>query len=125
MTFKSILYLDDIRKPSIFGITHVRSYDEFVAYLQNNPMPELISFDHDLSLEHYPMENISGMKIPYDTFKEKTGLHCARYIIENNLPLSYWSVHSMNVTGADNIRTELRAYCPGGEVMLKIPYRIP
>lgn len=114
-----------MRVPTILGIDCVKSHEEFVAYLQNNPMPELISFDHDLSLEHYPMNNISGMTIPYGSFQEKTGLHCARFIIENNLPLQYWAVHSMNVTGANNLRQELRKYRPSGECRIKIPYQIP
>jgi len=126
-TFKSILYLDDMRVPSIRGVDLVRNYDEFVAYLNSHEMPELISFDHDLAFEHYPLdENRPGVKIPYDIYKEKTGLSCARYIIENKLPLKYWISHSMNAQGAINIAEELRAHCPQGEVRgTRIPYYIP
>jgi hypothetical protein len=126
MNFKSVLFLDDMRTPTLFGVDVVRNYDQFVSYLENKDMPELISFDHDLAIEQYPIfENKPGMEIPYDTFKEKTGLHAARYIIDNKFPLKCWMVHSMNVQGRINIETELRRYCPQGEVRgLVIPYRV-
>lgn len=126
MHFKSVLYLDDMRTPLILGIDVVRSYDEFVWYVQNKPIPEFISFDHDLAFEHYPFEeNRPGLSIPYDTFKEKTGYHCARFIVENQIPMQYWAVHSFNVVGRVNIERVLRTYCPGGEIRgLKIPYSV-
>jgi hypothetical protein len=126
MNFKSVLYLDDMRTPSIFGIEVVCNYEQFVWHLENKEMPKLISFDHDLSTEHYPLlENQPGMQIPYGSYKEKTGLHAARYIIENKLPLQHWMVHSMNVQGRMNIEAELRRYCPQGELRgVTIPYRV-
>jgi hypothetical protein len=127
MTFKSVLYLDDMRVPTVFGVTVVKNYDQFVDYLQNHEMPELISFDHDLAFEHYPLgENRPGVEIPYGTYTEKTGLACARYIIENKLPLQYWISHSMNAQGNINIAEELRRYRPEGELRgIQIPYRVP
>jgi hypothetical protein len=50
ITFKSALYLDDMRVPTVLGIDLARNYGEFVEYLENHEMPELISFDHDLGL---------------------------------------------------------------------------
>ena len=127
LNFKSALYLDDMRVPTIFGVDLVKNYDEFVTYLQDHEMPELISFDHDLADEHYPSGlNIPGVVINYDKYQEKTGLACARYIVENKLPLKYWISHSYNAQGNINIANELRAYCPMGEILdTRIPYRIP
>lgn len=124
--FESVLWLDDMRMPLILGIEWVKNYDQFVWYLENKGMPNLICFDHDLAPEHYPIfENRPGMQIPYDSYKEKTGIQAARYIIERRLPLRQWSVHTMNAQGRINIETELRQYCPQGEVRgLQIPYRI-
>jgi hypothetical protein len=115
-----------MRTPLILGIEVVRSYDEFVWHIQNKPIPQLISFDHDLSFEHYPFEeDRPGLVIPYDTFKEKTGWHCARYIVENQISMEFWAVHSFNAVGRQNIERELRQYRPQGEVRgLKIPYRV-
>jgi hypothetical protein len=126
LTISTALYLDDMRVPGIPTMGLVKNYDEFVAYIKANGVPDLISFDHDLSIEHYPLfENNPGMTIPYDSYREKTGLHCARYLIENQLPVKYWNVHSMNVTGSDNIRAEMRQHYPQGEMRLKIPFYIP
>lgn len=123
--FSSILYLDDMRTPTDSRLTVVRTYDQFVKYLYSHDMPELISFDHDLSDEQYPTSgNHKGMDIPYESYREKTGLHCARWIIENEMGLKFWNVHSMNVQGKINITNELRKYRKDGEVNLHIPYTI-
>lgn len=126
LTFKSVLWLDDYRRPLIPGIVWVKNYDQFVAYLQQHSMPDLISFDHDLAESHYSSaEGRPGYVIPYETYTEKTGLEAARYLVENALPLKHWAVHSLNAQGKINIENELRAYCPRGEVKgLKIPYEI-
>ncbi len=125
--FASILYLDDVRVPSLPGVVLVRSYAEFVEYLAKVGMPELISFDHDLAREHYPVGlNRAGETIPYSGYREKTGLDCARYVTENKLPLRYWAVHSSNVQGKINIERELRRYRRLGEIRgLEIPFEIP
>ncbi len=125
LRFKSVLWLDDMRMPLPLGIEWVKSYDQFVWHVEHKGVPELICFDHDLSFEHYPLpENRPGVAIPYDSYKEKTGLHAARFLIENNLPVRYWSVHSFNAQGKMNIEAELRKYRPQGELRdLKIPYR--
>lgn len=127
-TFKTILYLDDMRTPLARGIDVVRNYDEFVRYLEENGIPELVSFDHDLSDEHYMPESEWGKPLDYSSYKEKTGLDCARYLIENNLPIKRWGVHSMNAVGKRNIENLLRSYCPDGEIpgfnVKTIPYVI-
>lgn len=107
------LYLDDIREAPI-GWDVVRSYDEFVRYIDENGVPDFISFDHDLSFDHYPLaeNNPHPTEIPYDSYTEKTGYHCARYLVDNNLPLPRdgWAVHSMNVVGKQNIEALLQLY---------------
>jgi hypothetical protein len=123
--FNSVLYLDDMRTPRAEGFDVVRNFDEFVEHLKKYDMPDLISFDHDLSFEQYPTEaNVEGMLIDYDSYKEKTGLHCARYIIDNGLDLKFWNVHSFNVQGRINIGNALRPYRPRHETHLDIPFFI-
>jgi len=126
----SNLFLDDIRKP--LDVTHawhnsgweefplyswdiVRSYDEFVDYIIKNGLPSRISFDHDLSWEHYPQDELRmGGPIDYSKFKEKTGLDAAKWLVEycdsKNLPLPEWFVHSSNPVGRMNIVNYLRSY---------------
>ena len=124
--FRSVLYLDDVRVPLVRGVDLVRNYDEFVFYLQTHEMPEVISWDHDIAEEHYPKASEGDdATIPYDSYTEKTGLDCARYVVENSLPLELWAVHSFNPEGADNIRRILHAYRPHGEFRdLFISYRV-
>lgn len=123
MKFKTALYLDDIRTPMILGMDIVRSYDEFVQYCQDHGTPDLISFDHDLSMEHYPagVQTVQE-SIDYSGYAEKTGYHCAQFLVENKIPVRYWNVHSWNVVGKRNIEALLREHYPAGEVKLDIPF---
>ena len=105
------LFLDDMRKPPDNTWDVVRSYDQFVAYIEANGVPEVISFDHDLADQHYAPEvlqaiNESG-KIEYEKYAEKTGYDCAKWLVENGYEVKRWMVHSMNPVGAQNIRFAL------------------
>jgi hypothetical protein len=109
------LFLDDCRTPKqVTWITLplvqwdiVKSYNEFVEYLNKNGIPKRISLDHDLSYE-------DQSKIDYATFKEKTGYDCAAYLIEycmkHGLEIPEYYVHSHNPVGAANIRSLLESY---------------
>jgi hypothetical protein len=119
------LFLDDFREP-IDVLTYtslseaeryivadwdiVRCYDEFVRYIKKNGIPDVISFDHDLSEEHYSPLMYSTPKeynALYKTFKDKTGFDAAkwlkRYIKRNNLPMPMVYCHSRNPIGKQNI----------------------
>lgn len=121
---KKALYLDDQRTPTttINGYEPwavVRNYDEFVAWITENGVPDLISFDHDLAEEHiedYFKQKLSiGYQQPdYDSYKEKTGLDCARWLVEhcqeNNLQIKSVSVHSHNPVGGANIQSLINGF---------------
>ena len=69
---KRYLFLDDVRQVmDTFHYTKhpvytednwdvVRNYNEFCNYIQDNGVPALISFDHDLADEHYSPEMYHG-----------------------------------------------------------------
>jgi len=109
------MYLDDIRVPIQTYKTSqnsdwviVRSYDEFVNCITENGLPFMISFDHDLSIDHYIPE------IDPTTYTEKTGYDCAKWLInycmDNKQSLPSFMVHSMNPVGAHNIRSLLNKF---------------
>lgn len=107
------LYLDDIRNPTTEGWDIVRSYDEFVNYIETNGVPDVISFDHDLGMEHikYFFDNGGHDNPPNPQeveFQTKTGYDAAKwlcnYCFENGIPLPEWNVHSANPVGRDNIK---------------------
>jgi len=102
------LILDDIRNERMcFEATNntiyllkewviVRSYDEFCKFITENPLPELISFDHDLA--------------DYDeTGQERTGKECLQFLIDfvmdNNLKMPNVLVHSSNTPGRIRIKS--------------------
>lgn len=115
------LFLDDNWKPNeIANLTSieknriryrtyhwiiVNSYDEFVNYILVNGIPDIISFDHDLSPEHYEITD------DYDKYIVKTGYHAAEWILEylsnNNLSTPIFLVHSQNAIGRKNIENLL------------------
>ena len=121
---KKALYLDDLRTPTttIPGYEPwyvVRNYEEFVNWITENGIPDLISFDHDLAQEHindyFKQFMDFGHQIPnYSEYKEKTGLDCAKWlskhIQDNNLILKLVSVHSANPVGASNIQSYINGF---------------
>ena len=117
------LFLDDYRIPEdAFDYTKnelyinkkwivVRSYDEFVKFIQENGVPHTVSFDHDLADEHYTQEQV----ISYNSYEEKTGFDCATWLInycmDNKLQLPTGIlIHSMNPVGSENIKSLFRTF---------------
>jgi len=86
----------------------VKSYDQFVEWILENGLPDVISFDHDLADEHYAFAG------NYNIFRYETGYDAAKwlcnYCSENSKKLPECYVHSMNPAGADNIRNYLDNY---------------
>jgi len=94
----------------------VRTYFDFVEYMNDNGVPDVVSFDHDLADEHYSSDMYDKNNIYnslYPSFKEKTGYDCAKwlcdYCVENKLPLPEYFIHSMNPVGRENILSTLKS----------------
>jgi hypothetical protein len=95
----------------------VRNYDEFVAKIEESGVPRIVSFDHDLdesAVRHYMNEaRITGF-IDYFKIKEKTGLHCASYLIDRclktNTQFPHYFIHSANTIGTENIKNEIEEF---------------
>jgi hypothetical protein len=96
----------------------VKNYDEFVDAVTNN-YNEIthISFDHDLSDEHYDPAMYKGQteyNELYNQFTEKTGYECAKWLKEfyqeNNKQLPVMFVHSQNPVGCQNIINIFQKY---------------
>jgi len=113
------LFLDDERMPGdvtwllIGGVGSwgaqwhiVRSVNEAIAWVKENGFPNVISFDHDLALEHYDGD-YSG---------QNTGFDFAKWLVEYDLdtqsmPENFsYTVHSKNPTGSENIHGLLDGY---------------
>ena len=113
---KHLLFLDDMRVPQdCLTYMHrrtaqyevykeewiiVRNYSEFILWIRENGLPDLISFDHDLGIvedEDHP-----------------SGMECAKWLVEycldNHLKLPSWLVHSANPAGTENIKGLLTSF---------------
>ena len=115
------LYLDDYRIPTdSYKTTNnsewtiARSYNEFVRIIETKGLPHIVSFDHDLAEEHYPTRDTIGEKINYEVLTEKTGYHCAMWLIEyclkNGRDIPQCCVHSANPVGRANISSLLNSF---------------
>jgi hypothetical protein len=121
------LYLDDNRTPRVSSTdtqninwTIVRDYNEFTAYIEAHGIPDLVSFDHDLSIDHveHLIEQAGRpthlMALDYAKI-ERTGYHCAKwlcnYCLDNGKKLpQILTIHSANPAGSDNIYYYLYNY---------------
>lgn len=92
------LYLDDVRTPSGKDWVIVRTFEEFTSTILEKGAPDMISFDHDLGWD------------PVDDKAVKSGYDCAMWMVENNIPLKDFFVHSSSITGAERIQRLLDAY---------------
>ena len=119
------LFLDDVRSAEMVFMNTidpiyennneweiVRSFNEFVSYIEEKGLPEFISFDHDLDYDHYKLEN--QQDIDYEKMEIKTGFHAAQWLInycaDNKLKLPNFKVHSMNLAGKRNIERILEKF---------------
>lgn len=120
------LFLDDVRMPKSVTWVNlplvpweiVRNYDQFVSKIQSQGLPIFISFDHDLGLDHYNeamySDDPEDYNILYKTFSDKTGYHCAQWVVEycisNNLTFPDYVCHSMNPVGKRNIESYIENF---------------
>ena len=123
---KTMLFLDDIRMPSlIYGEPEdikfeiVRDFEEFKKWIRTNGFPDIISFDHDLGLDTFQKYRDKGMsKRGFKKLRAAgtfpSGMDAAKWLIDycldNDLSLCEWRVHSANPAGADNIRGLLAGF---------------
>jgi hypothetical protein len=123
------LLLDDIREPhqcflhderktlqQVSGIPNkswdiVRSYDDFVTYINNYGIPKVVSFDNDLDpMSEIDIQDEMQKNEYYDHTKlnQKTGCDCAEYLAnkckELQQPLPKYYVHSANALARPRIR---------------------
>ena len=91
----------------------VRSYNEFVDTINKLGSPTFVSYDHDIASSHYG-HGLRGDNIPYDSYTEKTGYDCAKFLIEycmkKGVKHPLYQVHSMNPVGKVNIISYVESY---------------
>lgn len=121
------LILDDVRdEQACFQVTGnqrylqldwdiVKTYDEFVNYIQTHPMPNIISWDHDLGPQAYKEGAFWRFEyFDYKNISEKTGYHALLWLIEycvdNNIKLPESYVHSMNPYGKSIMESTINKY---------------
>lgn len=109
------LFLDDLRIPNMVTWVElpkidwfiVRSYEDFIFIINKRGVPEIVSFDHDLSI------------VDHDKHEEKTGFHCAKWLVEhclnNNIRFPEYYIHSKNIIGAENIKSYITSYLKSQE----------
>jgi hypothetical protein len=111
------IYLDDVRTPINDDWIVVRSYDEFVKTISKIGLEkiDLISLDHDLGpsamSEWY--RNSHNNILDYSNIEEKTGMDCAKWLVDqwlNGSPVVKVVVHSANAIGSGNMMGLINNY---------------
>lgn len=122
---KYYLFLDDFRNPQ--NVKHinlpalnyetVRNYNEFCKIINEKGIPAFVSYDHDLADEHYEdfVKAVStNSLLNYSKYTEKTGYHCAQFLIEKCSQLKRkhpnFLIHSMNSIGRQNIKNLIDSF---------------
>lgn len=116
---KNRIYLDDVRTPIETDWIVVRSYDEFVAKVNEIGLEniEYISLDHDLgdsAMREWHTNVYVNYKLDYNNITEKTGMDCAKWLVEQWLdgkPVVEVYTHSANAIGSANIMGYINNYC--------------
>ncbi len=127
------LFLDDIRVPDrtiipqtgkslteTSGISPwqwdiVRSYDEFVNYIETYGIPQVVAFDNDLDFSEIKKLEVMLARGEYDykQFNVKTGCHCAEYLADKcirlNHPIPTYYIHTMNALAKPIIKSILES----------------
>jgi len=122
MITKYNLFLDDLRIPTDVTWANipvdqhyslVRSYKEFVDLITLRGLPKFVCYDHDLADIHYG-HGLNDDAIPYDSYKEKTGYDCAKWLVgycfAKKIKHPPYVVHSMNPIGKQNIESYINSY---------------
>ena len=102
-----LIWLDDERDPTQLrwqerfpvdspAVVWLQSFEAFAAWIEDNGLPQAISFDHDLGHERK-----SGL----DAAK-----HLVNYCLDQDAPLPIWAVHSANPVGSENIKALLGSF---------------
>ena len=120
------LFLDDCRMPHQVNWVRIqivkykifRSYEEFIKKIEQKGLPEFVTFDHDLAPDHYKKFietfNDKNSSYNYNSFKEKTGYDCAKWLVEyceeKDVDFPKYAVHSMNPVGRTNINSIIISY---------------
>jgi hypothetical protein len=120
------IFLDDTREidqiPSwIEEWKTVKNYKEFTDTIEkywvvSGELPELISFDHDLALEHTLDRANKSIDAPifYSKFKEKTGKDCAEWLVafadQHKLIIKRACTHDDNLLGSLRIEDIINTY---------------
>lgn len=112
------IYLDDLRTPIDNRWTVVRTYEEFVDRVTEIGLENIhiISLDHDLgesAMEEYYNNVHPNYQLNYDNIKEKTGMDCTKWLVEQWLdgkPICEVLVHSANPIGSSNIMYYINNY---------------
>jgi len=136
MNYEYCIMLDDMRVPkdvdtyiklkpkfSSYPWIVVRNYADFVSYIEEHGLPDLVALDHDLSAEHYTPPEFwndyeASKKWQEENEKnhtEPTGAGAAKWLVEyckkhEWADLPDYVIISLNPVGASNMKHILEDY---------------
>jgi hypothetical protein len=90
----------------------VRSYGQFIKWVETNGVPDLVAFDYDLAdVEELKEELPIGEWFDLDKNRVYTGLDCAKFLLsfcnKNGFKFPEYVIHSANPDGSEEIKNLL------------------
>jgi hypothetical protein len=87
----------------------VRSYGQFIKWIETNGIPDLVAFDYDLADVEELKEELSIEEwFDLDNNRVYTGFDCAKFLLnyckKNNLKFPDYIIHSANPDGTEEIK---------------------
>ncbi len=98
----------------------VRSHGQFINWIEENGLPEFISFDYDLT-DNFELKATLPVEEWFDFVNNKDykGIDCAKWLLkycsDNNNPLPAFAVHSANHYGTIEINELIKKHHNGKE----------
>lgn len=97
---KLLIFVDNIRFPTA---DMYKGFDDIFIYRSYKDSINALNFFKNKDYEIY-------ISLDHDLGEDKTGYNIAKHIVENNINIGGFNIHSMNVVGCKNIRDLLTHY---------------
>lgn len=93
----------------------IRTFGEFKRWVEENGLPTLISFDHDIAPKNEDREHIDiNDWFDLEENREWNGVDCLKivinYCLDHNCSLPGILIHSQNPVGHDNIEADVKRF---------------
>lgn len=104
------LYIDDIRDDDKFFLRFSTADTKWFPFIVRSYEDAVKKFEHRVSGDQFFVDLDHDLGFDDEQGIEKNGYDICKYIVENEVPVVGFHIHSMNPVGAANMRQLLTHY---------------